>query len=90
MEQQVLEQQGVFEETLERFGERDCQSGFALVVRVLFQPAEDGTYFGPFVRVGFLGFGRGLCGFRVGDGRESLLDLVERAFEVEDVVGVST
>ena len=54
MEEEVLEEERVFEETLKGLGERDGQPGLALVVRVLFEPAENGADFGPFVRVGLL------------------------------------
>ncbi len=51
MEEQVLEEEGVLEETLERFRERDSQPGFTLFGRVLLELLQYLADLLPFRRV---------------------------------------
>ena len=55
MEQKILKEEGVFKKPLERFGECDCQSSFALFTSVLFELLEEFADFLPFTNVLFLG-----------------------------------
>lgn len=56
MEEQVLEEEGVLEETLERFRERDSQPSFALFGRVLLELLQYLADLLPFRRVLLLWF----------------------------------
>jgi len=55
VEQKILKEEGVFKKPLERFGESDCQSSFALVTCVLFEFLEKFANFLPFTSILFLG-----------------------------------
>jgi hypothetical protein len=60
VEQKVLKEEGVFKKPLERFGECDCQSSFALFTCVLFEFLEEFADFLPFTNVLFLGLFGGM------------------------------
>ena len=60
MEQKILKEEGIFKKPLERFGECDRQSSFALFTCVLFELLEEFADFLPFTDVLFLGLFGGM------------------------------
>lgn len=75
MEEQVLEEKRVFEESLEGFRERDGQPGLTLLCSIKLELLKEGTDFAPLVCVLLLWLLRA-------DGVYTGVYLLEGAFEV--------
>ena len=83
MEEKILEEKGILEQTLEGFRQRDCKTSLALVASKLFQSLQGFAHLEPLRRILILRF---FGSARRGKG---VIDLLERTLEMEHVSGIA-